>query len=689
MLKTGGLVRRSKRQQGLDVSPLDAANLQKNKKNFLTEGDDYESDRVSEENVDAEDDTEIGGENENGDAISRENQMTEGHSPNGEEWVDDVEVEQPVVPPNTVEVTTSTEEVQTQQSESKKRKTRGPTKMRKVAKNHEDKVEVEFTSLGEHVGSGSVTLSSFVGPLVREHVPVLLDDWRHLDEQTRETLWEEIQGRFNLKESWQKETVFRQMGCLWRTSKSKLVTLVRATKNKSQLQKLKPSNIQSTAAWNAWVKKKTSHAFAEQSERYRQLRKGQIPHTTSRKGMTRLAHDMKKKSSDPSKITRSKVWVAGHTHFDGRPVREEFADTIEQIKSIDSEMDSTSTDNMLDSHVQKLEATQAELLTKLEELRNVVSDLAAKKIQNDDVYAAEFSEVKKGGIRCQLLDWYAQDDVVIGEGEFCSSEPTYMIGRIPLGPNATAVTVKSASVLEASVWRPFQTIVSLGQAVGFKIAWPSDKIILDDDVNSSQPPNTVGSEATDASIGRVQIFDWNTDNDLIAEGVLLSTDPKEFLNHIPLGPNAAIVKVDIVLKADAYLWRPNEEISKMGDAVNQNIAWPIHKIHLATATTPDGSTKKSPLSGSNSSGSSKGGKQKCILLDCNGSGQRVAVGRVSSTDPAEKVHFVPLGLNASKVWVEVSKVDDAQVWRPNSEVAFVSDAVGTTVAWPNDKLVLL
>lgn len=33
-----------------------------------------------------------------------------------------------------------------------------------------------------------------------------------------------------------------------------------------------------------------------------------------------------------------------------------------------------------DSHVQKLEATQAELLTQLEELRNVVSDLAAKKV---------------------------------------------------------------------------------------------------------------------------------------------------------------------------------------------------------------------------------------------------------------------------------------------------------------------
>jgi len=76
-------------------------------------------------------------------------------------------------------------------------------------------------------------------------------------------------------------------------------------------------------------------------------------------------------------------------------------------------------------------------------------------------------------------------------------------------------------------------------------------------------------------------------------------------------------------------------------------------------------------------------------LDCHGLGQRIALGRVFSTDPAEKVHFVPLGPNASKVWVEVSEYDGARVWRPNSEIEFIGDAVGSTVAWPNDKLVLL
>lgn len=87
----------------------------------------------------------------------------------------------------------STDGVQTPQSTPSKKRKRGKTKMRKVAKDIQDRIEVLFTEIGEHAGSGSVTLSSFLGPLVREHVPVTLDDWRKLDEQTKAIMWEEIQ----------------------------------------------------------------------------------------------------------------------------------------------------------------------------------------------------------------------------------------------------------------------------------------------------------------------------------------------------------------------------------------------------------------------------------------------------------------------------------------------------------------
>jgi len=52
--------------------------------------------------------------------------------------------------------------------------------------------------------------------------------------------------------------------------------------------------------------------------------------------------------------------------------------------------------------------------------------------------------------------------------------------------------------MSASVWRPTPTIFTLGEAVGSKIAWPADKIILDDDIDLTQ--DNVGSEVNKNSI---------------------------------------------------------------------------------------------------------------------------------------------------------------------------------------------
>ncbi|KAG7542144.1 Transposase-associated domain [Arabidopsis thaliana x Arabidopsis arenosa] len=665
-----------KRQQGQDVTPVPSLPRKRQKKPVIEENE---------------------GEKSDANFYEEEDQVNRESLHNGEDIgsAEEVEAQSHRVQDEQIPASTTNgsnpSEAQTQQSEIKKKKTRGPTKLRKVAKNADEKLEVEFNAIGAHVGKGSAALSSFLGILVREHVPVLLDDWRHLDANTKDRMWEEVQGRFNLNEVWHKEAILGQMNHIWRSSKSKLVTKVRATKSKVEIQQIRPSNIPSTSDWNAWVKKKTSTAFKEKSETMSKLRKSQIPQTTSRKGFHRLANEMKQKAPDPSKVTRSKVWIAGHTHADGRPVRPEFEETIEKIKSIDSEMDSTSTNNIRedaarDSHVKELEA-------KLEKLQTVVSDLAAK--QSNDVSKSGLSDVSKGGIRCQLLDWCSKDDIVVGEGEYCSCEPTYKIGRIPIGRNAAAVLVNSVSVIGASLWRPTQSIGSLGEAVGVKIPWPSEKIILDDDYNFTEPHNTDRSEASDGSIGRVHrvhIYDyWNVDTDVIAEGILLSTDPKEMVNNAPLGPNDAVINVDKVVKPGAYLWRPTMKGSSlMGDALNEIITWPADRIQIHLSTLDESTKKSSPLqSGTNSTGTSKGSKKNCFLLDCDNSGEQVAIGRVCSTDPEDKVHLCPLGPNASKIWVEVSKIDGARVWRPNSEIQVISDAVGNWVAWPNKHIVFM
>jgi len=60
---------------------------------------------------------------------------------------------------------------------------------------------------------------------------------------------------------WQKHQIFRNMGAIWRASKSRLVNQVKKAKNEEERLKLKPDNIKSVVEWKAFVREKTSPAF--------------------------------------------------------------------------------------------------------------------------------------------------------------------------------------------------------------------------------------------------------------------------------------------------------------------------------------------------------------------------------------------------------------------------------------------
>ncbi|XP_073304113.1 uncharacterized protein [Primulina huaijiensis] len=78
---------------------------------------------------------------------------------------------------------------------------------------------------------------------------------------------------------------------------------------------------------------------------------------------------------------------------------------------------------------------------------------------------------------------------------------------------------------------------------------------------------------------------------------------------------------------------------------------------------------------------------KCKLLHWCGDGV-VAEGRIASTDPTVKVHHVPLSGSCWKVWVDRVLVEQVDLIRPNSEMIFLDDAVGSTVAWFSKFIVL-
>ncbi|XP_073053591.1 uncharacterized protein [Primulina eburnea] len=78
---------------------------------------------------------------------------------------------------------------------------------------------------------------------------------------------------------------------------------------------------------------------------------------------------------------------------------------------------------------------------------------------------------------------------------------------------------------------------------------------------------------------------------------------------------------------------------------------------------------------------------KCKLLHWCGDGV-VVERRIASTDPTVKVHHVPLDGSCWKVWIDRVLVEQVDLIRQNSEMIFLDDAVGSTLAWFSKFIVL-
>ncbi|XP_058219858.1 uncharacterized protein LOC131330327 [Rhododendron vialii] len=174
---------------------------------------------------------------------------------------------------------------------------RGPTKLKTIAVDGGSRIEVKFDENGQPIGDGSIKLSSFLGPLVREIVPYTISDWRKLPTGMAEILWRSVKVRFNLHEEWHREMVFQRMNEDWRASKSTLVRKVRNASNEEERLKLQLDNIKSLQDWKDFVKEKTSEQFKVRSNKFKGMRQKQLElqHTMSRKGYAWLTAELKKK----------------------------------------------------------------------------------------------------------------------------------------------------------------------------------------------------------------------------------------------------------------------------------------------------------------------------------------------------------------------------------------------------------
>ena len=75
-------------------------------------------------------------------------------------------------------------------------------------------------------------------------------------------------------------------------------------------------------------------------------------------------------------------------------------------------------------------------------------------------------------------------------------------------------------------------------------------------------------------------MDWCGTDEIVAEGRILSGDPKEIVQHIPIGPDAMKIIIDNLRKPDAFLWRPALSLTRIGEVKGEIVAWPVSRVVL-------------------------------------------------------------------------------------------------------------
>ncbi|KAL5780360.1 hypothetical protein ACOSQ2_011097 [Xanthoceras sorbifolium] len=228
-------------------------------------------------------------------------------------------------------------------SSSSKRKGRGPNQINfnKIAKAKE--VGVTFNELGQPLGDSSIALSTCIGTITTQIIPITYSSWPEVPDVVKDSVWETMKARFGLDDVG-KSNVFNSMNTCWRQYKSRLTKRIRELSSGPEagrmIQLLKPTNI-TDEDWSQFVSNRLSSEFDIISSKYSDLaKKNKAPHTTSRKGLARLREDLRAKKSVESgdleytEVDKVETWIAGHKHKDGMPVTEDTGEIIKQLEEI-------------------------------------------------------------------------------------------------------------------------------------------------------------------------------------------------------------------------------------------------------------------------------------------------------------------------------------------------------------------
>ncbi|KAM7474577.1 hypothetical protein LguiB_021820 [Lonicera macranthoides] len=113
-------------------------------------------------------------------------------------------------------------QVGTSDSNSKQKKTRGPTRCHKVW-NTEGHIYIDTNELGQPIGLEAPKLTNFLGTLARDGLmaPLTYVNWKSMPEANKEKMWQQVEMKFEINPR-SKTWIMKSLSKKWKDWKSKL-----------------------------------------------------------------------------------------------------------------------------------------------------------------------------------------------------------------------------------------------------------------------------------------------------------------------------------------------------------------------------------------------------------------------------------------------------------------------------------
>ncbi|KAK9947973.1 hypothetical protein M0R45_003566 [Rubus argutus] len=195
------------------------------------------------------------------------------------------------------------------------------------------KLKVVFNAKGEPIGTAAKEMQSYIGVLARSKVPISVPDWREVDPEIKQKIWECIEMSFVVPKELRK-LVVTSAANKWREFKCKLTKwYILPYIDSPELLEFPPDDYRSIekADWDIFVANRISADFQELREIQIEKRKeNKYPHRMARKGYANLQEELSETLTE-EELDRATMWIKARQDKNGNFKQEEVEQKAKKI----------------------------------------------------------------------------------------------------------------------------------------------------------------------------------------------------------------------------------------------------------------------------------------------------------------------------------------------------------------------